>query len=131
MLKQYLLNNFEALEQVVQDIISYNGELEYLLVWDNDEDFFEAFFHNKPMEAVRSAYYGDYNYNDKYVKFDGYENLESLNEYEYELLLKENIDEIVKQVRSIIDEYDYFDDKVVELANEEIQKACNKYFAQF
>ena len=34
------------------------------------------------MEAIRATYYGDYNYNDEYVKFNGYGNIDSYSEYE-------------------------------------------------
>ena len=43
----------------------------------NDEDFFNTFFEGKPMEAVRASYYGDFRYNDDWVWFNTYGNLES------------------------------------------------------
>ena len=43
----------------------------------NDEDFFNTFFEGKPMEAVRASYYGDFRYNDDWVWFNAYGNLES------------------------------------------------------
>ena len=52
----------------------------------NDEDFFNLFFEGKPMEAVRAASYGHYNYADDWVWFNAYGNLES-GDYEGELPL--------------------------------------------
>ena len=43
----------------------------------NDDDFFNTFFEGKPMEAVRASYYGDFRYNDDWVWFNTYGNLES------------------------------------------------------
>ena len=119
MLKEYLLSRFHELDQLVTAINAYNGELEYLMVLENDEEFFDTFFQDKPMEAVRAAQYGDYNYNDEYVKFDGYENLESYSEYEYEKLLHEHIDEIIKELYKIKDECNWIDPRIVDMANEE------------
>jgi len=47
-------------------------------IYENDEEFFNMFFEGKPLEAVRAANYGEYNYSDSYVKFNGYGNLDSL-----------------------------------------------------
>ena len=47
-----------------------------------DEDFFEMAFSN-PMEAARATFFGDIqNWSDEYIRFDGYGNLESVNEYD-------------------------------------------------
>lgn len=46
-------------------------------IWANDEEFFEIFFSNKVMDAVRAISYGKYHYGDSYVMFNGYANLES------------------------------------------------------
>jgi len=48
-------------------------------IWDNDEEFFNIFFGGKVLEAVRAVSYGEYNYCDDYVRFNGYGNLESFN----------------------------------------------------
>ncbi|MBO6117365.1 MAG: hypothetical protein J6P44_02355 [Bacteroidales bacterium] len=51
-----------------------NGYDDYIHI--NDEDFFETFFKDA-MEAVRAVSFGHYNYNDDYVVFNGYGNLDS------------------------------------------------------
>jgi hypothetical protein len=43
----------------------------------NDEEFFELFFANNVMGAIRAISYGEYNYTDTYIKFNGYANLET------------------------------------------------------
>ena len=56
-----------------------------------DEEFFDMCFANKPMEAARAVCFGDVTWNDPYIKFDGYGNLESLSEYAAEDLCDEYI----------------------------------------
>ena len=93
-IREYLLNNEETLLDVVSELNSWNGCLENLEFWENDEEFFNTFFDN-PMEAIRATYYGNYNYNDEYVKFNGYGNIDSYSEYERIEEIKDNINDIV------------------------------------
>ena len=83
--------------------------------WNNDDDFFNTFFYNNPTEAVRSAYYGDYNYCDVYVRFNGYGNLESFNDYDLEKEYKEYINEIVNALLKHYQEIGITDDNLKEL----------------
>ena len=96
-IREYLLNNEETLLDVVSELNSWNGCLENLDFFENDEDFFNTFFDN-PMEAIRATYYGNYNYNDDYVKFNGYGNIDSYSEYERIEEIKDNIDDIVENL---------------------------------
>lgn len=105
-IKEYLLDNVDELRQIVSEINSWDSGLESLDVHENDEEFFNIFFEGKPMEAVRASFYGDYRYMDEYVRFNGYGNLESLDEYAYEREMKDYIDEIVDQ---LIDKKDNID----------------------
>lgn len=93
-LREYLLNNEEVLFDVVNELNSWNNCLDYLEFWENDEEFFNSYF-DSPMEAVRATYYGDYNFNDDYIRFNGYGNIESFSEYEKDEEIKGNIDDIV------------------------------------
>lgn len=74
--------NFEKIFDLVQQINSYDGSLEHIAFMPNDEDFFETVFYNNPMEAVRATQYGDYNFMDDYIMFNGYGNLDSYNDFE-------------------------------------------------
>ena len=114
-IKGYLLNHVDEIGNIVSEINSIDNSLEYLDYWDNDEEFFDTFFHNDPMEAVRSSYYGDYNYCDDYVRFNGYGNLESFNDYELEKEYKENINEIVKSLIDHYQEMSIYDNNLIEL----------------
>ena len=117
-IREYLLNNEEILLDVVSELNSWNNCLENLDFWENDEEFFNTFFDN-PMEAIRATYYGDYNYNDEYVKFNGYGNIDSYTEYERIEEIKDNIDDIVY---CLIEYYEYiiiFDKNLENLLLEE------------
>ena len=97
--KEYLLaHDDDELVEVVQAINSFNGELDFLQYWDNDEEFFNTFFYNDPMELARAIYYGDYNYSHDYVRFNGYGNLETTDRYGLVKECKYYIDEIVNSL---------------------------------
>lgn len=49
----------------------------YDRIYDNDEEFFNAYFSERPMEAVRAAQNGSYRTSDQYVKLAGDGNLYS------------------------------------------------------
>lgn len=85
---------FEELEEMLQDCISYDGYFEDLDYQPNNDEFFEIYF-SKPIDAVRAAHYGSYNYMDDYVKFNAYGNLDSCSEYEREKEIEENKEEII------------------------------------
>lgn len=121
-IKNYLLNHVNEIGNIVSEINSIDNSLEYLEYWDNDEEFFNTFFYNNPTEAVRSAYYGDYNYCDDYVRFNGYANLESFNDYELEKEYKYYIDEIVN---ALIDHY-----QEMSICDNELNNLVEKYFEE-
>jgi len=116
-IKNYLLDNMDELRQVVSEINSWDGSLESLDVYENDEEFFNVYFEGRPMEAVRAAQYGEYSYTDEYVRFNGYGNLESMSEYDYEEEMKDSIDDIVDE---LIDKRShlYLSDELEELLDE-------------
>ena len=97
---------FEELEEMLQDSISYDGYFEDLDYQLNDDEFFEIYF-SKPIEAVRAAHFGNYNYMDDYVKFNAYGNLESCSEYERQQNIERQKDEIIEHYLEL-----YADDNV-------------------
>ena len=117
-IREYLLNNEETLLRVVGDLNSYNGCLDNLDFWLNDGDFFSCCFEN-PIDAVRATYYGDYNYNDDYIKINAYGNIDSYTEEKKNEEIKDNIDDIVY---CLIEYYEYiiiFDKNLENLLLEE------------
>ena len=114
-IKDYLLNHIDEIGDIIIEINSIDNSLDFLEYWNNDEEFFNTFFYNNPTEAVRSAYYGDYNYCDDYVRFNGYGNLESFNDYDLEKEYKEYINEIVNALLKHYQEIGITDDNLKEL----------------
>ena len=118
LIKEYLLNNEDVLIDMVHELNSWNGCLDWLDFCVNDEDFFECYFENK-IEVARAICYGDYNYTDDYVRFNGYGNLESFNEYNMIEELKDSIDEIVENLIEYKDCICINDGNLEELLDEE------------
>nr|DAH73438.1 MAG TPA: hypothetical protein [Caudoviricetes sp.] len=100
-IKEVLLNDDNMLISTVGELNSWNGSFDYLEYWENDEEFFNLFFHSNPMEVARAITYGEYNYTDDYVKFNAYGNLVSADKWD---IVKEMQDEIEEIVESIIEE---------------------------
>ena len=119
-IRELLLNDLDTLKDAVRELNSWNACLDYLDVYSNDEEFFEMFFEGNPMEVARAIYYGDYNYNDEYIKFNGYGNLETFSKYDYEELLEENIEEITE---NLIEYAEY-----ISIGNEELDDLLSQYF---
>ena len=117
-IKDYLLNHIDEIGNIINDINNIDGSLDFLEYFENNEEFFDTFFYNNPSEAVRSSYYGNYNYCDKYVKFNGYGNLESFNDYELEKEYKDYIDDITKSLLEHYEEIDISDKELVKLIEE-------------
>ena len=117
-IKNYLLNHVDEIGVIISEINSIDNSLDFLEYWNNDEEFFNTFFYNNPMEAVRSEFYGDYHYCDKYVKFDGYGNLKSVNDYELEKEYKYYIDDIVKSLLEHYQEMIICDKELIKLIEE-------------
>ena len=117
-IKNYLLGHINVIGEIVNEINSLDGSLEFLKYWNNNEEFFNTFFHNKPMDAIRSSFYGSYNYCDKYVKFDGYGNLSSFNVHELEDEYEYYIDDIVDSLLEHYEEIDITDKELIKLIEE-------------
>ena len=119
LIKEYLLENEDVLISVVQELNGWNGCLDYLEFKENDEYFFELFYSGiNGLEIARAIYYGDYNYNDDYVRIDGYGNLVSYTEYEMIEEIKGSINEIVENLIEEHDGYLYLSDDIKEIFEE-------------
>ena len=121
-IKNYLLNHVDEIGDIIIEINSIDGSLDYLEYYENDEEFFNTYFYNNPTEAVRSAYYGDYNYCDNWVKFDGYMNLKSVDDYGLEKEYKEYIDDITKSLIEHYQQISICDDELIKLIEEYMEE---------
>ena len=97
-MESYLRDNLEEARDIVAQANSWDGSLEDLAVYDMSEfdDIIEA-IDLSPTELICKVQYGDFNPNDDYFAFDNLENLVSYQEYEYEELIRDNIEEIVER----------------------------------
>lgn len=103
-LKEMLLNEVSIL-RVVNDINSWNGQLDWLDFIDMD--FFDEYMEGQtPTWIAERIFYGDFNPNDEYFKFNGYGNLESYDEWKANKECEEYINEIID---ALIDNIDYID----------------------
>ncbi|QQO40465.1 hypothetical protein 000TH008_37 [Bacillus phage 000TH008] len=116
--KKYLLENMEELEDVVREINCWSADLDHLDFEENDEEFFKVHFRDDPQKAVRAVCFGDYNYSDEYVRFDGYGNLESFTSWQVEEELKSSIDDIIDALENTKDNLN-LSDELQELLKEE------------
>ena len=119
-IKGLLLNDLDTLKDIVRELNSWNACLDYLDVYNNDDEFFDMFFEGRPAEVARAIYYGDFNYNDEYIKFNGYGNLETFSKYDYEELLEENIEEITENLIEYVGH--------ISIDNEELDDLLSQYF---
>lgn len=94
----------EQLELMVREMNAWDGSFDNLAVYENDDEFFQIYFESKVMEAVRAVSYGDYNYMDEYVRFNGYGNIESLTEYQWHQELKDEAEDIVEQYLEMVED---------------------------
>ena len=69
--------NFRDILTIVFDINAEDMSLEHIGFMYNDEDFFETFYKDNVVEAVRATQFGNYNFMDDFVLFNAYGNLES------------------------------------------------------
>lgn len=108
-IKEYLQENEEVLMGIVNEINSYDGSLNWLDFYVNDDDFFENMFKTKN-DAVRAVCFGNYNYADDFVKFNGYGNLESYSEYQVIEEMKSYIDDIIDRLFELKNDININDD---------------------
>ena len=103
-IKEFLLNNSEEIKNVIAEINNWNGSLANFEIYDNDEYFFSDIFYGSRYDLVEKIINGDYRLEDDLVRFDCYGDLESLDEWEWEEELKENIDEIIEELLDCYDD---------------------------
>lgn len=100
-----IINNMTS-DQLVELNNKYCEELNYSdEIYINDEDFFNTFFENNPMEAVRATFYGDYDFRHDYVIFNGYGNLETFNYMDTDRLV-ETVEIMAEEISERIEDFE-------------------------
>lgn len=92
----YFEDNAEELVEIARELNSWDGSFDEFNVHSFDEDFFEMMFAEKPYEAARATHFGEVNWSDDYIRFNGYGNLESLSDWDLEKEAKDRGEEIVE-----------------------------------
>ena len=107
-IKEMLKSDMYLTMDIVGQLNSLNGSFETYVLY-NMEDFDEMMEGYTPTELAQRIFFGDFNPNDDYFYFNGYANLESINEWEMQGYFEPIIDEIVD---SMLYNYDdiYIDD---------------------
>ena len=81
------------LADLLQHMASYDGSFEDAIYYDMDE--FDDFMSNyTPMEIAQMIYFGEFNPNDDYFRFDGCGDLESLDWQELSAEAEDLVDDI-------------------------------------
>lgn len=87
--------SIDDLRELVCICNSYDGSLESYNVYEFNDEFFNTMYNDNVIEAVKATYFGNINWNDEFIRFNGYGNLESLSDYQYKKELLINAKEII------------------------------------
>ena len=119
-LKGLILNDVSIGIGLVNDINSWDFSLEHLQVYQM-EDFNEIMEGYEPLEIANRIYFGDFNPNHEYFRFNGYANLESLDEYDLEDEIKDYSSEIARRTVELYEEgkLNYLQDEVMEILEDQ------------
>ena len=92
----------EQLKGMVQEVNSWDGSLGYYDYMEI-EQINELFHSVEPLEILRMAHFGEFNWNDDYFIVNDYGNLDSINQFEFEEGLKDNHDEIAERYNDLVE----------------------------
>ena len=102
-IKTYFNTNKTELFEIVSQINSYDSSLQHLEFLDMEE--FDMYLDGlTPTDIANKIFFGDFNPNHEYFRFNVYENLESFDEWELNKELFDNIDEIIERIVDLKDE---------------------------
>ena len=113
-LESYLLDNMDVTGYMVREINAWGGYLEHLEYFDMEElDLVLEGY--TPSEIASRIFYGDFNPNDEYFRFNAYANLESANNWDIEEEYRDNISEIASYIVEYKDNIDINDEGLQEI----------------
>lgn len=115
---EYLKENVDVINDLVYECHSWDDSLEDYYWYNHDEEFYDIFFQSKD-EVARAVYYGgdNYRYDDLYVRFNVYGNLNTCCEWEREKDLIDSVEYIFDTWLGLYknDNVGCYDDKFMEL----------------
>ena len=113
-LESYLLDNMDVTGYMVRELNAWCGCLEHLEYFDMEElDLVLEWY--TPSEVANRIFYGDFNPNDEYFRFNTYANLESANNWDIEEEYRDNISEIASYIVKYKDNIDINDEGLQEI----------------
>ena len=113
-LESYLLDNMDVTGYMVRELNAWCGCLEHLEYFDMEElDLVLEGY--TPSEVANRIFYGDFNPNDEYFRFNTYANLESANNWDIEEEYRDNISEIASYIVEYKDNIDINDEGLQEI----------------
>ena len=113
-LESYLLDNMDVTGYMVREINAWGGYLEHLEYFDMEE--FDLVLEGyTPSEVANRIFYGSFNPNDEYFRFNAYGNLESANEWEIVEEYRDYISEIASYIVEYKDNIDINDEGLQEI----------------
>ena len=92
----------EQLREMLQEVNGWDSSLEdydYMEMGQLDEVLISV----EPTEVLRMAHFGEFNWSDDYFTINVYGNLESISEFEFEDMLKDNHDEIAERYNELVE----------------------------
>ena len=96
-IEKYLLNNLEETQEIIEQINNINNSLEDLEIYPMEElDNVLSNYYIKHIFKMASK--GNFDINDEYFRITSDGALESFDIYMYELVIKQNIEEIIDQI---------------------------------
>lgn len=120
-IREMLKKDMILTKDIVWQLNSLNGSFENYVLY-NMEDFDEMMEGYTPTEIAQRIFFGDFNPNNSYFYFNGYGNLESINEDEMEshfsILIDELVDEILYNYNELYIRDDELDDGIGEYLEE-------------
>jgi hypothetical protein len=93
----------EQLKEIVREVNAWDDSLEEFDYNPMDE-LDEILVDTSVTEILRMAHFGEFDWNDDYFTINVYGNLDSLGNYEYEKLLKDNYNEIVERYNELLED---------------------------
>lgn len=113
-LESYLLDNMDVTGYMVRELNAWCGCLEHLEYFDMEElDLVLEGY--TPSEVANRIFYGDFNPNDEYFRFNAYANLESANNWDIEEEYRDYISEIASYIVEYKDNIDIYDEGLQEI----------------
>ena len=101
-MNKYKEYTIEQLKEIVREVNSWDGSLENYEYYEMDE-LNDLLCGLEPLEILRMAHFGEFNWNDDYFQINAYGNLDSYRRLHVITELKDNQDEIIEHYNELVE----------------------------